>query len=200
MNLFWKFANGGGEEERLTLSQYDQIPFEVSPDGQTLVFGEKGDLWILPLTGDRKPRRFLQTPFNERGGSFSPDGHWLAYISDESGRDEVYVRPFPAGPGKWQISTEGVVVGVPPRWTPSGELLYRSGDKMIGVDLTTQPTLTVGRPRVVFEGRSDPGNFDVTPDGQRFLMSKAGEQEQAATQINVVLNWSEELKRRVPRR
>ena len=148
----------------------------------------------------RKPRPFLQTRFGEAGAVFSPDGHWLAYTSDESGRYEVYVRPFPGPGGKWMISNEG---GDEPVWAKNGkELFYRNGDKMMAVEITTQPTFRAGTPTLLFEGqyihqaglfRAD---YDITPDGQRFLMIQPGEQE-AATQINVVLNWFEELKRLV---
>ena len=157
----------------------------------------------MPLEGERKPSPFLQTPFSEAEPKFSPDGRWLAYVSDESGRREVYVQPFPGPGGKWQISTEG---GTEPVWAGNGELFYRneSGDKMMVVDITTEPTFRAGNPRLLFEGFYQGGIggnrafYDVTPDGQRFLMVKAGEQETEAMQINVVLNWFEELKRLVP--
>ena len=133
---------------------------------------------------------------------FSPDGHWLAYQSDESGQQEIYVRPFPGPGGKVPISTEG---GVEPVWARNGrELFYRNGDKMMVAAFETKPTFAPAKPRLVFEGHYETGlfsfhpNYDVSPDGQRFLMIKASEQESAATQINVVVNWSEELKRLVP--
>ncbi len=157
------------------------------------------DIWILPLEGERKPQPFLQTPFSEREPKFSPDGRWLAYASDESGQSEVYVRPFPkAEEGKSQISTEG---GTEPVWVGNGELFYRNGDQMMAVDMTTEPTFGASTPRLLFEGvyiRSQGGSafYDVTPDGQRFVMVQA--QETESTQINVVLNWFEELKRLVP--
>jgi Tol biopolymer transport system component len=197
LNMFWKAADGSGEEERLTVSQSNQWPSAVSPNGQALAFVSSGrDLWILNLTGDRKSHPFQKTPFNENSPSFSPDGRWLAYTSDESGRNEVYVQPFPAGGRKVQISTEG---GEQARWAHSGELFYRDGDKIMSIALTTQPTLVAGKPRMVFEGGYEPGGgYDVSPDGQRFLMIKAGEQATSATQINVVLNWFEELKQKVP--
>jgi len=157
---------------------------------------------VLRLT-DRKVLPFLRTPFNESAARFSHDGHWLAYISDESGHWEIYVQPYPGPGARWQISTEG---GTEPLWNPNGrELFYRSGDKMMAAEITTQPSFSAGQPKVLFEGhyQSAPGtfpNYDVSPDGQRFLMLKASEQEAAApTQINVVLNWFEELKRRAPR-
>ena len=159
------------------------------------------DIWVLRLA-DRKAQPFLRTPFNESVPRFSPDGRWLGYISNESGRYEVYVQPYPGPGGKWQISTEG---GTEPAWNSNGrELYYRNGDKMMAVDIATQPSFTAGKPRVLFEGRYVPSpatspNYDVSPDGQRFLMLKPNEQEASApTQINVVLNWFEELKQKVP--
>jgi len=167
------------------------------------------DLWVLPVEGNpetRKPRVFLQTPFTEVGGLVSPDGRWVTYRSNESGREEIYVRPFTGG-GKWQISTEG---GIAPTWSPKGnELFYRTGpqsEKLMAVDIQAQPTFSASKPRLVFEaprvavqvlglGGAD---YAVSPDGQRFLMVRAREQQQAPTQINVVLNWFEELKQKVP--
>ena len=126
----------------------------------------------------------------------------MAYASDESGRGEIYVQPYPGPGGKWQISTDG---GNEPVWNRSGhELFYRSGDKMMAVDVTTQPGFSASKPKMLFEGRYMSGggtfpDYDVSPDGQRFLMLKRVQQEQAeSTQINVVLNWTEELKRLVP--
>ena len=133
---------------------------------------------------------------------FSPDGNWLAYVSNESGRQEVFVQPFPGPGGKRQISTEG---GNQPVWERNGqELFYRNGNQMIAVDITTAPTFSAGTPKLLFEGNfqassASIANYDVTPDGQRFVMVQRSEQEQeAVTQINVVLNWFEELKQRVP--
>jgi Tol biopolymer transport system component len=206
LNIFWQLADGSGGLERLTTSDDVQTPNSWSPDGKLLAFNEITpttgiDVWVLQLS-DRKAQPILQTPFNESVPAFSPDGRWLAYISDESGRYEVYVQPYPGPGGKWQISTEG---GTEPVWNTNGrELFYRSGDKMMAVDITTQPGFAAGKPRMLFEGQYQPTpvtfpNYDVAPDGQRFLMLKPVDQAQAApTQINVVLNWFEELKRRVP--
>ncbi len=209
-NLFWKPVDGSGAEERLTTSEYQQYPVSWSPDARFLAFVEYrpttgSDIWVLPMEGDRKPQPWLQTPSNESNPMFSPDGRWLAYVSNESGRYEVYVRPAP-GPGQqWQISTEG---GEGVSWSRNGrELFYRSGDKMMVVDVTTGPSFIAGRSRLLFEGpyKQTGGfgeyvnaNYDIALDGQRFLMVQPSEQELAATQINVVLNWFEELKRRVP--
>jgi len=205
-SIYWQLADGTGGLQRLTSSQYPNVPMSWSPDGQMLAFIESNpttgsDIWVLRLS-DRKPEPFLVTPFAESVPRFSPDGHWLAYISNESGRYEVYAQPYP-GPGrKLQISTEG---GTEPVWNRNGrELFYRSGDKMMAVDIATQPGFAAGKPHLLFEGiyertPATSPNYDVSPDGQRFLMLKPDAQEAAApTQINVVLNWFEELKRRVP--
>jgi len=213
-NLFWQLTDGSGGLERLTTSESIQTPNSSSPDGQLLAFIEIDpttgfDILVLrmgdPSTGSgqvRNAQPFLRTQFNESAPRFSPDGRWLAYISDESSRYEIYVQPYPGPGSKWQISTEG---GTEPVWNPNGrELFYRSGDKMIAVEITTQPGFSAGKPKVLFEGPYVPTpstfpNYDVSPDGQRFLMFKPSEQAQAApTQINVVLNWFEELKQKVP--
>ena len=205
-NLFWQPADGSGKAERLTTSEILQVPGSWSPDGQALAFYEVNpttnrDIWILRMS-DRKAQVFLKTPFNEAAPTFSPDGRWLAYQSDESGHYEVYVQPYPGPGGKWQISTDG---GTEPLWNRNGrEIFYRSGNKMMAVEITTQPGFSAGKPRMLFEGAYMPApggnaNFDVSPDGERFLMVKTSGQEQTPTQINVVLNWFEELKRKVPK-
>ncbi len=204
--VYWQKADGSGGLERLTTGQNSNFPVSWSPDGQVLAFVEvnpttQRDLWVLRMD-DRKTEPFLKTKFDESVARFSPDGHWLAYISNELGRYEIYVQPYPGPGGKWLISTEG---GTEPAWNPNGrEIFYRNGDKMMAVDIATEPSFAVGKPHVLFAGPYEPSpatspNYDVSPDGQRFLMLKPSEQEAAApTQINVVLNWFEELKRRVP--
>jgi Tol biopolymer transport system component len=214
LNIFWQLADGSGGLERLNESEYIQTPMSWSPDGQLLAFHEVNpttlrDIWVLrmgdPSAGSgqaRKAQPFLRTRFDETSPRFSPDGRWLAYMSSESGRYEIYVQPYPGPGGKWQISTEG---GAEPVWNRNGrELFYRSGGKMMAVDIATQPSFAAGKPRMLFEGPYEAppvpiANYDVSPDGQRFLMVKPSEQEQAApTKINVVLNWFEELKQKVP--
>ena len=205
-NVFWQTADGSLGAEQLTefSSDYLHNLGSWSPDGQVLAFDELSaatghDIWVLRLS-DRKAQPFLHTQFNETAPAFSPDGHWLAYASDETGRYEIYVQPYP-GPGrKWQISTEG---GTEPAWAGNGEIFYRQGNKMMAVGTTTQTTFSAGNPKVLFEGQyvrtaATISNYDVSRDGQRLLMVKASEQTEAATQINVVQNWFEELKRRVP--
>jgi hypothetical protein len=206
-NIYWQPSDGSGEPERLITSQYVNVLMSWSPDGKVLAFIEVNpatgyDLWVLSLK-DRKAKPFLRTPFNESAAWFSPDCRWLAYISDESGRYEIYVQPYPGPGAKLQISTDG---GTEPVWNPRGrELFYRNGNKMMVVDVAgTQTAFIASKPRVLFDGEYLPTpattpNYDVSPDGQRFLMIKAGGAgEVAPTQINVVYNWFEELKHRVP--
>ena len=223
-NLFWQLADGSGSMERLTTSNNTQYPFSWSPDGQLLAFAEVApstgyDIWVQRVGGPSagsgqapsassgqagqspKAQPFLRTSFTESVPQFSPDGRWLAYVSNESGRHEIYVQPYPGPGGKWLISTGG---GTEPVWNRNGrELFYRSGEKMMSVEISTQSGFAAGNPRQLFAGQymtttiTIP-NYDVSPDGQRFLMLKPNEQAQSATQINVVLNWFEELKRRVP--
>ena len=203
-NLYWKLADGTGSEERLTSSENAQEPLSWSPDGKVLAFDDESpitgaDIWTLRVEGDPgkpgqagKPRVLLKTPFLETAEQFSPDGRWLAYESDESGRNEIYVQPFPGPGGKWQVSTEG---GSEARWAANGrELFYRNGDRMMVVEVSATPSgFSAGKPRLLFEGKylagGRTGAYSVSPDGQRFLMIQTVEPEQPATQINVVLNW-----------
>ena len=204
-NVFWQLADGSGSVERLVTSEYQNAPTSFSPDGQVLAFMEVHpstgrNIWTVNMSGDRNPKLFLGTQFNEGEARFSPDGRWLLYISDESGRYEVYVRPYPGPGGKYQISTEG---GTEPVWGRNGEIFYRSGNKMIAVDSTTQPTFSAGKPKVLFEAPYAPSLqtspfYDVSADGQRFVMVKEAEEGSSAMQINIVLNWFEELKQKVP--
>jgi serine/threonine-protein kinase len=208
LRIFWQPADGSGGLERLTNGTSVEVPFSWSPDGQLLAFigvvPNAGPEILLLRVSDRKTERFLETPSFEDAPQFSPDGRWLAYTSDESGRMEIFVKPYPGPGGKWQISTDG---GTEPLWNHNGrELFYRNGDRMMAVDISTQPGFAAGKPRQLFErhylanpiGNARP-NYDISADGQRFLMVKPVDQEEAArTQINVVLNWTEELKRLVP--
>ncbi len=189
-NLFWQLADGSGGGERLARSQYLQVPGSISPDGQILAFSEVNtttnyDIWTLRLNSPslesgqaHQAQTFLKTPANENAPQFSPDGRWLAYASDESGLYEIYVQPYPGPGGKWQISTDG---GREPRWNRNGrELFYRIGRKMMAVEISTQPTFSAGTPKTLFEGeyrllQTSTPNYDVTADGQRFLMLKPSE-------------------------
>ena len=209
LGLSWKAADGTGAVERLTESAGNQFGHSFSPDGESLVLSETEsetgqDLRVLSLAGDRGIETLVATEFEEWNGEISPDGRWMAYQSNQSGRTEVYVRPFPnVDDGLWQISTSG---GTRPLWASDGrELFYRRGPALMTVPVQTEPGFTPGTPEVVFESDDYPsvGNgrdYDVSADGQRFLMlTPAGGAEDAGPpQIILVQNWFEELRRLVP--
>ena len=189
-----------------TKENTNQTPGSWSPDGKALVFGEisqatAADIWALRFDGDRKPQPLLASPANEGNAKLSPDGRWLAYTSDESGRSETYVQPFPQSGRKWQVSTDG---GDEPVWSRNGrELFYTNGDRLMAVDVTTQAIFSVGSPRLLFQGRyahstTSSAGYDVSPDGRRFLRVQPIEPDPPNNQINVVINWFEELKRIAP--
>jgi len=205
-NLYRKAADGSSEVERLAESERVQEPSSVSPDGKLLAYdelspGASWDIWLLPLEADAEPRPFLATPFVEVGPVFSPDGHWIAYFSNESGFWEVYVRPASGAQGKWQVSSRG---GAWPLWSSDGkELLYRDlsqGINSVAVE-TAGDAFRPGRPRQLFQGPfvGVAGNnyYDIAPDGERFVMFQT---EQEASfggdeNLRVVLNWFGELER-----
>lgn len=200
-NLFWQAADGSDEAEPLFPSGFWQIPGSFSPDGKILAFHQRSpdtgyDIWVLSTQGARTAEPFLQTRFREEFPSFSPNGRFLAYESDESGRREVYIRPFPSSAGKWQVSTDG---GEVPRWNPNGrEIFYRNGDQMMVVDVETEGELELGRPRTLFTRRSFEGGYDVATDGHRFVMVDEGDSSSAPTRLILVQNWAEELRQRSP--
>jgi len=172
---FSKAADGSAAEKLVLSTSNDKYPNSVSPDGTTLLFTTtishvNGDLWTVPLQSPNEAKPFLATEFNESDGAFSPDGRWVAYQSSESGRNEIYVRSFPAGGNRFQVSTDG---GFEPVWAKSGkELFYRSGRKLISVPVKLGADFVPGPPKVLFEGDFATGDetsaYDVKPDGQRF--------------------------------
>ena len=205
-DLYRISADGGGEEELLHSTGSDLYPRSVSRDGKALVYSEwladSGfDLWVLPLEGKVEPELFLRTPFNESDADLSPNGGWLAYTSNESESNEVYVQEFPGGGRKNRVSIDG---GENPFWSDDGTELYFINHRehtMMAASVTDGGAGPVfGKPRALFQGRYDrhwtEPNYDLAADG-RFLMVKTP-LERAPRQINVVLNWFEELERLVP--
>ncbi len=167
-----------GNVEPLAAPPRSYMRPRLSPDGTQVaveVLLDKRDIWMLPFEGDRKPWLFLKTPALEGGIAFSADGRWLAHTSDETGQREIVVRAFPQAEPAHQVSKGG---GIEVIWPPkSKDLFYRNGNKRMAVEINTTPTLTVGTPRVLFEGDFVPSsgsraNWDATADGQRFLMLK----------------------------
>ncbi len=201
-NLYQKPSSGAGNDEILLKSNNTKLANDWSPDGRYILYQDLSqkdfDLWVLPLLDERKPVLFLQTDFFEGLGRFSPDGRWIAYVSNESGKMEVYVRSFPAAGGPWQISNGG---GGQPHWRRDGkELFYVSPDKKlmaVGVNGSSNK-FEAGIPKLLFELRVayTPGNpaYDVTADGQRFLVNTFVEQN-APSPVTVVMNWTAGLKR-----
>ncbi len=193
-DLFVRAANGTANEELLLKSSESKTPTDWSRNGSLLYTvtnsKTKNDVWVLPMEGEKKPRPFLVTDFNESGARFSPDGRFVAYQSNESGNDEVYVRSFPDGGGKWQVSKGG---GAVPAWSRDGKQLFYSWlARLFAVDVTTAPAFQSGEPRTVYT-MLDGGEWDVAPDG-RFLVVQSSAQN-AAAPIKVVLNWQAGLKK-----
>jgi eukaryotic-like serine/threonine-protein kinase len=201
-NLYQKSSSGAGAEEVLLEDNFEKYPTSWSPDGRFILYRTsspqtRAELFVLPLSGDRKPVPFLNTKFDEGFGQFSPDGRWVAYRSNESGRNEVYVAPFPGPGGKWQISTAG---GDRPRWRRDGsEIFYLAPDnKLMAAAVNDKgANFEVGAVKPLFEARFVTGGrnqYAVSADGQRFLINTVPEQA-ASAPITVVLNWTAGLKK-----
>ena len=209
-NVYSMAADGSGNVERLTESPNAEAPSSATPDGAHVVVRRDTpttgqDLVLLSLDPSHAVTPLLESKFNERNGEVSPNGKWLAYDSNESGRYEVFVRPFPntAG-GRWPISSGG---GSQPAWTRDGrELIYSGTDnRLMGTTITDQGTFSAGPPHVVADVRRFVGvlarAYDISPDGKRFLIVEEGDDVSASgANIIVVLNWTEELQRLVPNR
>ena len=226
-DLYWMRADGGGEAERLAANDANarsaprvQVPTSWSADGRTLIFTQRlgstasvnRDIWTLTL-GDTAPaaRPVLVSAADEASAELSPDGRYLAYQSNQSGRSEVYVQPFPGSGRRELLSTDG---GAQPVWAPDGrELYYRASGpgpmmRMMAVDVTLGKVFTAGRPRVLWEamrarypGGTGGRTYDVSPDGRRFLMlqQRNSAPQPPVTHVVLVQNWLEELKRLAPR-
>jgi Tol biopolymer transport system component len=192
-------ADGSATEpERVIASQNPEVPRDWSPDGAFILFQEMRKLHLLQLA-DRKTRRWLQTPFAETDGRFSPDGQRLAYTSDQSGSAEVWVRPFPGPGAPVRVSPDG---GGDPVWSRDGkELFYRNGLKILSARVVPDVTFRVEAPRALFEGGFDPGSdraYDVAPDGRFVMIENEPNDNTTSASIVVVLNWGEELQARAP--
>jgi Tol biopolymer transport system component len=221
--IYWKAADGTGKAEPLgsgyRVGDYP-FPSSWSADGKTLAVMKinlselSHDIGVQPMEGEQKYEPLLKESYNESEPKISPDGQWIAYTSDESDRYEVFVRPFPdvESGGRWQVSTDG---GYSPLWAPDGrELFYLNGDAVMAVSVKTEPTFSPETPRMLFQGAYDStaqhlnplylNSWDISPDGKRFLMIKpvaaTGDESTSGgpRKINIVLNWFEELKDRVP--
>lgn len=211
--IYQKATNGAGQEQGLVRVTGDpKFPDDWSRDGRFLLYTQRNpqthaDLWVLPLAGNGTPSGtatpFANTEFSEDQGRFSPDARWIAYASDESGRSEIYIQPFPASPNggsKTPISRDG---GSGPRWRRDGkELFYLSPDgKLMAADVTEGPIFKVSIPRILFqvpaaqvghnEGGLDALGWDVAPDGKRFLIDTA---TTSSEPVAILLNWTADLK------
>ena len=192
-------ADGGRAPQPILTSNMEQWPTSLSRYGSLLVVTERNlntgdDLHLISLDGAPTIRPFLTTSDNERDGQISPGGGFLAYVSDESGREEIYVRPISGDGGKTPISTSG---GRSPRWSPLGdELFYWRGTVMMRVSVQLAPSFRPGQPEVLLKGRYRDAAYDVTEDGQHFIMVTRAHPE--LRDLNIVLNWSTELERLVP--
>jgi eukaryotic-like serine/threonine-protein kinase len=209
--LYLKDTSGGSQEALLLQNGNPKTPSDWSRDGRFLLYTEidpktRADLWILrdPLskTGDRKPVTFLATEFNESMGQFSPDGRWIAYVSDESGQEEVYVRPFPPAPGKWKVSGNRAFQ---PRWRGDGkELFYMEGSARyrwmaVPVKSGGSPVLEVGEPQPLFAFEVQVSStiafhnnafvYSPAADGQRMLVNSKA--DAAQNPLNVITNWEQ---------
>jgi Tol biopolymer transport system component len=208
-DIYRRPSDASTAEELLYADDSDKISSSWSPDGKSLLYFNLGnsktgqDVWVLPLApaagakGEAaKPFAFVQTPFNDLNGKFSPDGHWVAYASNESQRNEVYVAPFPGPGGKQQISVSG---GNFPRWRSDGkEIFYVAPDqRLMAAEVTARGnTVTVGQVRPLF-GRVQTNRgylYDVSADGQKFLLAVQPEQT-TSEPLTLVENWSAALKK-----
>jgi dipeptidyl aminopeptidase/acylaminoacyl peptidase len=216
-NIYKKISTGAGPDEVVLKSPESKALTDWSPDGRFLVYAAEGpktalDLWVLPLVGDRKPTLFLRTEASEGMGRLSPDGRWMAYVSNETGRNEVYVQPFPASGAKWLVSTGG---GTQPRWAVDGSALYYLATGSAGMmTMTTVDVRAIGsvfeaaRPKALFPAplaqvqaaglslvvTSVQQSYAVSKDGQRFFtLSTVPDITPPA--ITVVMNWADAVRK-----
>jgi len=201
-DLFRKPWDGSTAEERLTNGLSVSELSSYAPDGKAVAFVQNGDIWILPLDEERTPRPFLDSPANEASPKFSPDGRWLAYSSNESGRNEIYVVPYPQRGAKFQISSGG---GSTPFWTRDGKELYfttssslnrrrRSGGEIIFVAITGTAPFDYSAERSVVPLPQNSVITDISPNGDQFVVAVWRTQAFGQNELTVVLEWFDELK------
>ena len=200
-NIFRVAADGSEQPVQLTDDDLNQRPTSISPDGKTLVFSQQmaetqWDIMTMPLDGEGEPEVFLSTPFAEGAGKVSPDGKWLAYMSNESGEFQIYVRPFPTGRGEWQISDD---VSIYPRWSTGGnEIFFRTatGIASAAVDLSGD-TFRAKRPEILFEGNFvtlfPNSDYDVAPGGDSFILFQGLSSGDITDHVVMITNWFPEL-------
>jgi serine/threonine-protein kinase len=206
--MFMKNLTGSAKPEPIFSTDNPRYPSSFSPDGRVLAFEERNsktgwDIWMGPIGTEGQPKPFLQTEYEESFPAFSPDGQWIAYQSDKSGQEQIFVVRYPDGSGEKQISQGG---GTEPRWAASGkELFYRSDEKFFAAEISLKPAFHAYKSRILFTTDQSSKlvvnprtrTYAVMPDGQRFIFIKASHME-PITQICVVVNWFEELKRLCP--
>ncbi len=211
-NPYRKRADGSGEAERLAEIEHAFWASSWSPDGKWIlgeVQSSSFDLWAIPADGSGEPVEYLATEFFERFPAISPNGRWIAYMSDESGREEIYVRPFPIAAGKWQVSDGG---GDWPSWSRDGsELIYRTEDGMMSAKISTEnASFRAGRPQPLASGGFSNGqigvsvagsifsDYEIMPDGQSFIILQGGEGQTVQNHVTLVTNWFDVLRNTLP--
>jgi WD40 repeat protein len=217
--IFWKAADGTGKVEKIgSLPGQHLFPWSWASDGKTLVTAEMAptltdvDIGAISMEGDGERKSLLKSDHVESHPRISPDGRWMAYFSDETGAFQIFVRPFPeVDQAKWQVSVDS---GQSPLWSPDGrELYYLNRDAIMAAQVITEPTFSASKPKTLFRGNYVTGylenpEWDISPDGKRFLMIKPaattdeGTSEESTVEIPrkiiIVQNWDQELKQRVP--
>ena len=194
-------ADGSGQPVRLLGGGSPPLPTSVSPDGKRVIgvrahpaIRRGKDIWTMPLESDARPEAFLDDRFDRGDFQFSPDGKWVAYESNETGRYEIYVVPYPDAGAKTQVSTDG---GTRPRWNRNGrELFFRAGAAMMAIDVESGAAFRARTARRLFEKVSS--SYDVAPDGRRFLMLKPSAADSDPPELHVILNWFDDLRKKVP--
>jgi Tol biopolymer transport system component len=193
--IYVKHGIAQGAETAVTDGPEDKEFYGWTVDAREIIFARQNkdtgwDLYTAAVEGDHKPRPLVVMPFNQNGARLSPDGKWLAYVSDESGQSEIFVQAMNDSDTRAQISSEG---GTNPRWAPSSnELLFQSKNRVMSVKFSPGGVLNPGKPILLFEDNRHWGGYDVAVDGRMVVVRDA---DNTGTQINVVLDWFEELKR-----